>query len=52
MHKREITHIVKTESLSKIQLVVMSKCSFCCYEVVIKPMKIEIIELPPFVLNI
>jgi len=31
MHNREITHIVKTESLSKIQLVVRTKCSFCCH---------------------
>jgi len=31
MHNREITHIVKTDSLSKNQLVVMAKCSFCCH---------------------
>jgi len=27
MHNREITHIVKTD---KTQLVVRTKCSFCC----------------------
>ena len=31
MHNREITHIVKTDSLSKTQLVVRNKCSFCCH---------------------
>ena len=31
MHNREITHIVKTESLSKNQLVVRTKSSFCCH---------------------
>ena len=30
MHNREITHIVKTDSLSKNQSVVRTKCSFCC----------------------
>ena len=29
MHNREITHIVKTESSSKNQLVVRTKCTFC-----------------------
>ena len=28
MHKREITYIVKTDSSSKTQLVVRTKCSF------------------------
>ena len=28
MHKREITHIVKTDSSSETQLVVRTKCSF------------------------
>ena len=28
MHNREITHIVKTGSLSKAQLVVRTKCAF------------------------
>jgi len=31
MYYREITHIVKTDSLSKHQLVVRTKCSFCCH---------------------
>ena len=31
MHNREITHIVKTNSLSKTQLIVRTKCSFCCH---------------------
>jgi len=31
MHNREITHIVKTDSLSKTHLVVKNKCSFCCH---------------------
>ena len=31
MHNREITHIVKTDSLSKTQLVVRTKYSFCCH---------------------
>jgi len=31
MHNREITHIVKTDSLSKTQLVVRIKCSFSCH---------------------
>ena len=30
MHNREITHIVKTDSSSKPQLIVQTKCSFCC----------------------
>ena len=30
MHNREITHIVKTDSSSKTQLIVRTKCSFCC----------------------
>ena len=28
---REITHMVKTDSLPKTQLVVRTKCSFCCH---------------------
>jgi len=31
MHNREITHIVKTDSLPKNQLVVRTKCSCCCH---------------------
>jgi len=31
MHNRDITHIVKTDSLSKNHLVVRTKCSFCCH---------------------
>jgi len=31
MHNREITHIVKADSLSKKQLVVRTNCSFCCH---------------------
>jgi len=31
MHNSKITHIVKTDSLSKNQLVVRIKCSFCCH---------------------
>ena len=31
MHNRDITHIVKTDSLSKTQLIVKNKCSFCCH---------------------
>ena len=31
MHNREITHIVKADSLSKTQLIVRTKCSFCCH---------------------
>ena len=30
MHNREITHIVKTDSSSKTQLIVQTKCSFYC----------------------
>jgi len=30
MHNREITHIVKTDSLSKTQLIVKTEYSFCC----------------------
>ena len=30
-HNREITHIVKTDSWSKTQLIVRTKCSFCCH---------------------
>jgi len=43
MHNREITHIVKTESLSKNQLVVRTKCSFCCHlrETYVKTAKIH-----------
>jgi len=29
MHNREITHTVKTDSLSKAQLIARTKCSFC-----------------------
>jgi len=31
MHNMEITHIVKTGSVSKTQLVVRIKCYFCCH---------------------
>jgi len=31
MHKREITHTVKIDSLSKNQLTVRTKCSFFCH---------------------
>ena len=31
MHNREITHIVKTDSLSKTQLIGRTKCSCCCH---------------------
>ena len=31
MHNREITHIVKTDTLSKTKLIVKNKCSFCCH---------------------
>ena len=31
MHNREITHIVKTDGLSKTQLIVRTKRSFCCH---------------------
>ena len=31
MHNREITHIVKIDSLSKTQLIGRTKCSFCCH---------------------
>ena len=31
MHNREITFIVKTDILSINQLVVKTKCSFCCH---------------------
>ena len=31
MHNREITHIVKKDIYSKNQLVVRTKCSFCCH---------------------
>ena len=31
MHNREITHIVKTDSLSKTQLSVRTKRAFCCH---------------------
>jgi len=30
IHNREITHIVKTDSSSKTQLIVQTKCSFYC----------------------
>ena len=32
MHNREITHVIKTDSLStKNQMVVRTKCFFCCH---------------------
>ena len=31
MHNREITHIVKTDGLSKTQLIVRTKCSVGCH---------------------
>ena len=31
MHNRKTTHIVKTDSLSKNQLVVTTKCPFYCH---------------------
>ena len=31
MHNREITHIVKTDSLSKTLMIVRTTCSFCCH---------------------
>ena len=31
MHNREITHKVKTDSLSKTQLIAWTKSSFCCH---------------------
>ena len=62
MHNRELTHIMNTES-SKYQFIVKTKYSVCCQlrETYIKTkkakarvetLKIQILLLPPFVLNI
>ena len=42
MHNREITNIVKTDSLSKTQLIVRTKGYFCCHlrETYVPPKKI------------
>ena len=41
MHNREITHIMKTDSLSKKTLAVWTECSFCCHlrEIYVKTKK-------------